>query len=153
MYVTKTNIPGKYTTKWLFTKINFYRPNVNWHIGQRKRFTIDKLFLIQPFLKPKFDCIKMICFEIKICTLTWKTFRPLCAMNGRPFRHSFLKKGPFTNQPQRRFTTQTLLNKKRRQGGGGQKLPILRRHSLWTAPQCYMQGDMCMLYLSLDMQM
>ena len=34
--------------------------------------------------------------------------------------------------PQRQFTKQTPL--KRRQGErGGQKLPILRRHSLWTA--------------------
>ena len=32
-----------------------------------------------------------------MCTLIWKAFRPLCAMNGRSFRHSFLKKGPFTN--------------------------------------------------------
>ena len=22
-------------------------------------------------------------------------------------------------------------------GGGGRKLPILRRHSLWTTPKCY----------------
>ena len=28
-----------------------------------------------------------------------------------------------------------LLNKKDDKGGGGQKSPILRRHSLWTAPK------------------
>ena len=27
--------------------------------------------------------------------------------------------------------------KRQLRGGGGQKLPILRRHSLWTAPKIY----------------
>ena len=30
----------------------------------------------------------------------------------------------------------TRLKKTTKRGGGGQKLPILRRHSLWTAPKC-----------------
>ena len=34
----------------------------------------------------------------------------------------------------RRFDRCTLLNKKSQQGGGGQKSPIVRRHSLWMAP-------------------
>ena len=28
------------------------------------------------------------------------------------------------------------IKKDNKEGGGGQKLPILRRHSLWTAPKC-----------------
>ena len=29
---------------------------MNWHIGHKKWFNIAKLFLNQPFLKPKIDC-------------------------------------------------------------------------------------------------
>ena len=43
----------------LFTKANlFIIYKVNWHFGHNKWFTIAKLFLIQPFLKLKFDCSK-----------------------------------------------------------------------------------------------
>ena len=47
-------------------------------------------------------------------------------------------------KPQRRFTIWTLLNKKDDKGGRGSKLPILRRHSLWTTyylTYCQMYED------------
>ena len=40
-----------------------------------------------------------------------------------------------TGFSQNSYETQNLLKKKTTKGEGGQKLPILRQHSLWTAPK------------------